>query len=69
MKPTPLALMISTLVTLQAQANTAETTDAETLYPVDKVVVNATRMSQDEDDVSRQVTVIEQDEIETIAPQ
>ena len=69
MKPTPLAMMISALVALQAQADTNEANNTDALYEVDKVVVNATRMSQDASEVSRQVTVIEQDEIETFAPQ
>ncbi len=66
MKPKPLAVLISSIIALPAMAASAADNP---VFNVAKVVVNATRMEQDADDVSRQVIVIDKESIDTIQPQ
>lgn len=66
MKPNPLAVLISSIISIPAMA--ASSVDSP-VFNVGKVVVNATRMKQDADDVSRQIIVIDKETIDTIQPQ
>ncbi|RTE66312.1 TonB-dependent hemoglobin/transferrin/lactoferrin family receptor [Amphritea opalescens] len=66
MKPNPLAVLISSIISIPAVA--ASSTDSP-VFNVGKVVVNATRMEQDADDVSREVIVIDKEAIDSMQPQ
>ncbi len=66
MQPKPLAVVISSLLATQAWAESPA--NNEPAFEFDKVVVTATRMEQEVEDVSRPVVVIGQDAIESRQP-
>lgn len=66
MQPKPLAVMVSSLLAAQAWADSSASNAPA--FEFDKVVVNATRIEQNIEDVSRPVVVVEQDEIESKQP-
>ncbi|WP_435793760.1 hypothetical protein, partial [Neptuniibacter pectenicola] len=67
MKPKPLAVLISGIISMPAMA--ASAADNSPVFNVGEVVVNATRMEQKSDEVSRQITIIDKETIDSIQPQ
>lgn len=67
MKPKPLAVLISSIISTPAMA--ASVTNHTPVFNVDEVVVNATRMEQKSDEVSRQIIIIDKETINSMQPQ
>ena len=66
MKPKPLAVLISSIISAPAMADAV---DNSPVFNVGEVVVNATRMEQKSDEVSRPITVVDKETIDNIQPQ
>ncbi|MDO6512609.1 TonB-dependent hemoglobin/transferrin/lactoferrin family receptor [Neptuniibacter sp. 2_MG-2023] len=66
MKPKPLAVLISSIISAPAMADAV---DNSPVFNVGEVVVSATRMEQKSDEVSRPITVVDKETIDSIQPQ
>ncbi|MDO6593556.1 TonB-dependent hemoglobin/transferrin/lactoferrin family receptor [Neptuniibacter sp. 1_MG-2023] len=66
MKPKPLAVLISSIISAPAMADAV---DNSLVFNVGEVVVSATRMEQKSDEVSRPITVVDKETIDSIQPQ